>query len=579
MAMSWLFGVISNRVSKLHTERYQAIHGEYLYQFAKDGKHYFAAGGYKRTCFGESDTEREGSFWIGLGFLLRRNSGHCTIFSQAEWKESAEHKNDLTDAGGHFLFATFQNDNYEFQTDPLGLRTLYWTEKNGEIVLSTRIDWVVKYVQNCSIDYRAVGSRWLLFNQLSYRPLVRGIQRLGPDGRLTIRNNIATCTERPFTPQASPTFSATEFSDVLAAVTTPILEKEREISLGLSGGVDSRVLLALLLKSKQSTFRTHTFGEASDPDVFIPQKMGQIESFNNVSFDEPLISLSEILSVLKKYASETNLIEPISTALRLRNYSSLDPDIHLMMDGGFGEIVRRQYLNRLAMKGKRIFSEKNAALLRKHLLVYRSNIFTPETNRLMESGITDEINSMMQTMPDINEIGLENYLDLWATRTRIPNYACDEQTRLDGFIQNYMPFAQSHVVNGVFQISPDLRKNGRLLKTIIKLTYPSLAHYPLVKSGTTYPFFLSTKAAWLWSKIKSRIGLQYKNKGLDYVLVTMKEFIFDTIFSQNVKEYSNYNYPRIRSTVERYFKGERSLGDEISWLLTFEMWRSNLMNY
>ena len=210
------------------------------------------------------------------------------------------------------------------------------------------------------------------------------------------------------------------------------------------------MLLSLILRSGRKDFQTHTFGNILDPDISIPKTIAEKERFANITYDTLLTDPRELYPILQSYAAETNLIEPISTALRLKNISSLDSRRFILMDGGFGEIARRQYLNKLALYGKRPFREHNIELILNNLRVRRGNFLSTDIIRQMEEGVRAEISGMMQAMPAVDDIGLGNYLDLWSIRARFPNFGSNEQARLDKQILNYMPFAQLRFVNLVF---------------------------------------------------------------------------------------------------------------------------------
>ncbi len=243
------------------------------------------------------------------------------------------------------------------------------------------------------------------------------------------------------------------------------------------------------------------------------------------------------------------------------------------MDGGFGEIARRQYLNKLALYGKRPFREHNIELILNNLRVRRGNFLSTDIIRQMEEGVRAEISGMMQAMPAVDDIGLGNYLDLWSIRARFPNFGSDEQARLDKQILNYMPFAQLRFVNLVFSMPISLRKNGAFFRNIIRSRYAPLSQFPLVKGGTTYPFSFSTKAAWLYVKIKSMAGKRFNENHIDPFLVIMREYIFDLLLSKGVQENPAYNYPHIRSSIENYYRGDVTNKSELIWWLTFELWR------
>ncbi len=530
------------------------------------------------TCFSGQDETAKSKLWIGLGCIFQTALQRKIMCAQNEWKSISENIDLLDDCDGQYVFLLFENNRLEIRTDKLGLRTFYWYNDNGNTIFSTRMDWIAKYLNGCQINFNQVGSRWLIYNQLSCKSLVKDIHRLGPGGKLIICENKIISSERQYQPDWSKVFSYDETISLLDDFVSPVRNDNLDITLGLSGGLDSRVLLSLLLKSNNKTFSSHTFGCLTEPDVSIPKEISKEENFQNIAYNSPFSTAHELIPVLSDYISATNLIEPISTVLRLRNYKDLNAAKFLLMDGGFGEIARRQYLNRLYFNGIKHILDGNIDAILKNLIVERANIFTPEITNKMEICVRSEIEYMLNSMPDPREIGIENYLDLWAVRTRFPNFNADEQSRLDAIILNFMPFAQNSFINMVFAMPVKLRKNGKLFRKIITESRSSLTNYPLVKNNITYPFNLSTKAAWLYTKIKSKLGYTHSDNNIYLSLEILKEFILDILLSQSTKEYPAYNYTKIKTTIEKYYSGNKQFANEINWWLSFELWRRGVEN-
>lgn len=580
--MSWLFGVTGNTVTQKTLSQSGQIHKLPLNTFFKEHEFYFAAGGFQPTCLFNKITDNNNeidSFWIVLGCALKNDHTKSTILTSDDWSGVNSHKSLLKDLNGHYVFLSYENHQFEVYTDQLGLRTLYWAQTKTETVISSRIDWVAKYVRGRKINFESLGSRWLMFNQLSYDSLVDGIQRLGPSGKLIINQNAVNHSHKLFEPIIEQDYSLDEVVQLLEQLVNPDLEKQISITLGLSGGLDSRVLLSLLLSSDNQSFQTHTFGNINDPDVFIAERISGDKHIHHLLFDAPLPAAKDMLRLSSDFVAETNLIEPVSTVLRLRHYRALEASRLLMLDGGFGEIARRQYLNRLAFKGKRVIEDKNIEGVSKYLRHNRADFFSTEISQQMEGGIRKEIAYMLDTMPTVKEYGIDNFLDLWAVRTRLPNLGSDEQARLDSIILNYMPFAQPSVINSVFNIPVKYRRNGALFRKIIAQHVPSLTKYPLVKSNVTYPFFLSTVPAWLYTKAKLKIGNHYNDNSTHSFLELMKEFVLDSLHSRDVIECSAYDYQKISNHINGYYAGNKVFSNNVNWWLTFELWRRNIVEH
>ncbi|MFZ4619239.1 MAG: hypothetical protein ACOYNS_01665 [Bacteroidota bacterium] len=574
--MSWLFGVIGNTVRQNSLHRFESVHGEHLYRKSSDGVHYFACGGNLQTCAFEDNSDAS-SFWVGLGLVVRRGDHQAVLNDRRDWERLVRDRSIAEHHNGHFVLLSHENGRTELRTDPIGLRTLYWCHHGEEIVISTKLHWICEYIGGGEIDHRRIGARWTLFNQLNFESPVKGIRRLGPGGTLVIENGSVTERMVPFTPaEYSNSGTVEEASSLLASFTSPVSNAHGIISLGLSGGLDSRTLLALMVSQQNTAFQTHSFGTLLDPDVFVPRDLTEKEHIPHRVLQASGTASPVTLRMLQSYCAETNLAELVSTAVKLDHLNLMDIKNTLMVDGAFGEIARRQYLNRVEFMGESPFRDGNVERIAVALTVRRGDFFTEEVRRQMKDGAQEEIAWMLASMPKIQEIGFENYLDLWSIRARLPNYSSDEQARLDGIITNYMPFVQYDFAQKVFTLPLHLRRNAKLFRTIIRTYAPGLTRYPLVKSGTTYPFSFNKKSSLIYAKIKSALGYRYTENHLDPFLSGLKNDIMDLILSQQVKEHPSYDHQRIRTSVESYYRGDISQRNNVLWWLTYELWRRSI---
>ena len=192
---------------------------------------------------------------------------------------------------------------------------------------------------------------------------------------------------------------------------------------------------------------------------------------------------------------------------------------------------------------------------------------------MMEQGAQQQIAAAWEALPNPRTLGAENFLDVLGVRTRLPNFFGFEQNRLDGVIPNYMPFAQPSLLRALFQVPLALRRNGRLFRHLIRSQRASLAGYPLVKGGVSYPFRLPTAPAYAWTKLKTRLGQGYTDPLRLRFLETLKPFALDAVHAQAARTYPAYDHARLTRLVEAFYDGRTDLAVQVDWWLAFEMWR------
>ena len=576
--MSWIFEFIGNHdISPDSNTKFCALHPPPLHTIEQD-TFYLAVGGLAQTCHhGVFDAGGESDFrgWAVVGLGIDTNSANHQFVSSEKWQKFfAPSHPGLTALDGHFVAIRWKPGLVQCYTDRLGLRTLFLLEMDNGCAFSTRLDWLAQFKRDCKIDFRAFGAHWLTFNQLSYECCVHGIGRLGPAGVAVCTPASIRTTHQPYLPDFSKT---THHS--LEAILHPFLHFQNsggEVSLGLSGGLDSRTLLALLAADRHRVFALHVFGHAGHPDVRIARQIATREGFSLRHFDEPLPDAETCWRWLQDYAAQACVVEPASALLHTRYYPQLFAKNKIVIDGGFGEIARRQFFNRILRRGRRALESGAPAAIYPFLRVFRAAVFRHDVLQIMQAGTEQQIASRWQAMPAIDEIGRENFLDLLAIRTRLPNYYGFEQSRLDGEGATFMPFAQPSFLQFVFDTPVHARRNGRLFRRTIRQHCPSLAAYPLVKGATSYPFFLGTVPAWLWTQCKARLGRSFADPVRAAFLGSLSELLADLVRSAEVRTYPAYNHRALAEMVDGFLVGKTEYGQQVDWWLSFEAWRRSV---
>jgi Asparagine synthase len=310
--VSWIFGLLSRNLTPNLAQKGSAIHSEALRSYV-NGDLYIAYGGIGETCSAGVNTPEAGWVVAGLGLSLKNES--VSMLSNSDWQHILTRSDPLLDdLDGHFVVVRWTSSKVECFNDQLGLRTLYIGNRNGEVCFSTRLDWISRFTGHSEIDFEVFGSRWLTFNMLSDESPVRGIQKLGPRGRATITSSSFTNQGRPWLPEVERKSVSATIS-TLKSFTQPMLSNGYSISLGLSGGIDSRVLLSLLQSNKRTPFSVHTFGHANDPDVRIAADIAKHTGIEAHYLSAPIPPPEECLRLMCTFAAQAQIVEPVSSIL------------------------------------------------------------------------------------------------------------------------------------------------------------------------------------------------------------------------------------------------------------------------
>jgi hypothetical protein len=572
--MSWIYALIGAAEDTHIVLNYQEIHAKPLC-VVKSSELYVAVGGIPETCIWHASGT---SGWAVVGLGIEVNETDARFLGKGDWEtilsQGTPWRNSLN---GHFVAIRWNKGQVECFTDELGQRTLYFSDCEQGTCVSTRLDWVTKTTGRTEIDFPALGSKWLMFNQLEYDSCIVGVDRLGPRGHAVFQSGRVVRNEStPWLPEFG-CGTTDQAVATLSSLLRATMRHDQQVSLGLSGGLDSRLLLAVLIGLENAKFRVHTFGDPIDPDVAVSSAIAERLGLDRTYFNDPFPDGHNAISMFKEFVAQTCLVEPGSSFLKLRYYPALWQQGRFLIDGGFGEIARRQYLNRVATLGRSALRSRDTTKLYSLMRVHRADIFVKDVQDRMERSARESLDRVLSVLPSIPKIGVENAVDLLAIRTRVPNYGSPEQARLDGDIVNFMPLVQPSFLRAIFAARTSLRSSGRFYRNLIRAHCPPLARFPLVKSGTTYGFDLSTTAAWLTTKLKAKFGKPFADPAPGRFLAHEKEYVIDLAHSSEVAGWSPYDVGKIRSVVEAYFHhGDETAKSTVDWWVTFELWRRSL---
>lgn len=570
--MGWILGVAGSQDGGEIAGAARSFHPRERYS-VRTPDLYLAAGGPAETTHHRAVSATSGWFVLGLG--LRIEGEQTRILAGADWPRLMEADADgAPELDGHYLLVRYSDGVVEVRTDPLGMRTLYLARVGSATVFSSRLDWVARLTGHTEIDFGVFGSRLLLFNQLSTASPVRGIRRLGAGGTAHITGDRFRAAEVPWTPPPSGSPTG-DMETTLRALACPVVPEGSGLFLALSGGMDSRLLLSSLL-ADHTALQLLTYGEKSDPDV---QIASMIARRLDLPFEllEPVIPPEDaILDGMREYQSHICLAEPASSFLKAAYAHHLVGHNVVLIDGGFGEISRRQYFKRLVMTGRKALRSGEPIRIFPFLSVRRGEFFSADVRPIMQRGALEEIDGVWPAMPPVDDLGLEGFADLLAVRTRFPNLGTMEQSRLDTLLPSYTPFAQPSMLRSVFTTDLPLRRSGRLWRELIRRNTPVLATIPVAKGDVTHPFRLGPISSKLWAEIAERVVGAARPNVRDRLLAVLHEPIMDLLSSRSVREAGIYDPAALTSAAKQYYRGRPEKGNDIDWWLAVEMWRRGI---
>jgi len=566
--MSWFIGLVGKNIPDANESTVLSFRKPALYSCHVKNKLSVIAGGNNDTlhCTQSGDSV---SLIAGIG--IHRSDSSSQILSTEQWSQLLlqDDVEEIRKLNGHFAIISYKNDTLKCFSDRVGLRTLYFGKTEHGWMFSTCLAWLAKFIPHTKINWKVFGSHWLYINQFSFESPVENTKRLPPNGTATIRNDELNIQSAPWIQTLTGDEAPGNTIKILRSLANP---KEEKVKLCLSGGLDSRVLLSILTSNSQLQ-STCAFGNENDPDVVFARHLSERENIPFTFISSEFPSRDECLRLFQNYVEKSNLAEGAASSVRLRHYSALKETALVVIDGGNGEIARRQFLNTLLFKARKFIATLQADKMLPFLTLHRADIFNNNALTIMHGGAAECFDASLRLFPAPSEIGVENFLDMWTAQIRIPNVACNEQARFDECTLNFMPYSQPDFILSALNLPLRFRKNNILFKDIINSFRPSLTRYPLIKNDISYPYRLTTLQARVWRKIKARFMKGYGSSVVHLFLEMTQEYVLDTLHSSSTQTYPYYDYKKIHQSVHSYYNGDKSFANEVNWWLAFDLWR------
>ena len=525
-----------------------------LYEIHEPGLHARLGGPPETCCKG---TLPQGAFLVtGMGIQDGR------ILQKQDWARRLMHSRaDLENLDGHFIVMRQQSGRVEFFTDTAGVRTLFCFKQAGYVYFSSRLDWLAAQAGPFEIDYARFGAQWILANSIHTCSVLKHVLRIEPGGHAVIEQGRIQLQSRPWNCSvAQLDKTGSEYAQSLRR--SLHIRGPKRWSLGLSGGLDSRVLLAL-----QEDYTAHVWGPPDHPDVLVSRRLAQVAGLEQNYFQNPLPEVELCLRKLRERTGLTQVITPASASVERDAYHRLHAMGMGIMDGGFGEIARRQLMNQMVF----------ARILHQPLpcpSTGKSDIFSPEIQRTMVRGARNDLHAAWHSLPP--SMTVADKADMISVRSRLPNFFGFEQNYLDSVCLSYMPYAQPSVLRALFLVPLRLRWHGRLLRQLLRQHSPHLGNTPLVKGTIPYPFGMGTVSSFAYTQIRKLIGNSYLDPRPAAFIHHLREFILDTLRSHSVRSYAAYDQAKLQQMADGFARGEARFTAQLDWWLAFDTWRSIL---
>ena len=159
------------------------------------------------------------------------------------------------------------HDDIDIAIDPLGFRQMYGLVTRDFSAVSTSTRALSLLSDDVQLNHDAVALQSRLGWQLGNQTLIRGVEVLPASGRMTESGYASANRSAPETPRSND--PVRDAAHLLRALMDRYLDEHPDAELQLTGGLDSRIILAAIPPSRRSGLRAMTLRAPGSDDATI----------------------------------------------------------------------------------------------------------------------------------------------------------------------------------------------------------------------------------------------------------------------------------------------------------------------
>lgn len=505
----------------------------------------------------------------------------------------------LRQLNGSFLAAVYDHKKGKLLilNDRFGSKKLYYSSEKNHFYFSPKLTPLLRLVTEKKIRKDALLDFFIFGYYLGDKTFDENIFQLPPASVLEISKQSMSVKNYWTYPQngQNDTRSMDVLRDELGQLWQKAVESRikgnEKIIIEISGGLDSRAILAAALKvTGKENILLYTFGDEKSYDCEIGKSIAKTLGIQHVFI--PAMNENFAEQYEKSFHDVEGMID--STP-----YFSIQMDHRLSK---FGNKIFNGFMGGEIM-GPLIFSKiGNLALVTdadykkaKELLLNHHKMNDTQTVKSLFNPAwlkdVDILSSFEKSVEDLKNIPLEkflNYCAQWLYVNESDKYTAFCNFRYPNVFEYVKPFLDNELIEFMFQVPPELRKDKKLYKQMLMKHYPDLFKLP-TKNNLGLPlqtnhvklyvkrvfWFLQLKFNSLSNYIVHHRLFFNKNQNfIDYneLLRTNRDYqVFMKSMVDKVKKREFFDSEYIDSLWMLHLKGKKNYAMIFGLLVTLEM--------
>jgi len=476
--------------------------------------------------------------------------------------------------------------------DRFGLRPLYYTQGPGLFAFAGEIKGLLA-LEGVSreIDDDAVAEFFAFEHVMGDKTLFREIHLLPPATVLTVRDGVVSRSSywsleyAPVSAERSEEAWVEEMVDLLSQAVRRRLREGVVVGLPLSGGLDSRTLLAVATQVLGVSLRTYTYGLPGSQDICRAQEVARV-----AGVPQRTLYLAE--DYLSAYAEQTvERGEGLLSCLHSHGFAlhAMADECQVMMLGNGADILfytfrsyRPQLLTMQDGLAMNLFRVTNHPFREEEMAHLFSEQYYP---RIKERAFASLESALAKLSPN----SVDNIYDAHRLLGYHRRSVLQGLFTINHRLEYREPYYDYDVVDFALRVPPHLRWNRKIHRMVLARLSPALARLP--EGAPAKPHGLRWVWQLTWQRLKrlgTRLGLarpawlrhhSYNFAGLSYLLQTAnRAWVEGILLSPRTLERGYFRPETIRQLVSDHMSGQRNVSYQLGVLVTFELWHRRFLD-
>jgi len=497
------------------------------------------------------------------------------------------------------VICDFKEEKLLLANDRYGLRPHYYTLNGGKLLFAPEVKAILQDKDfKKELKHETVADFFAFGEILGNKTFFNGIEVLPPASILTYeRGEISMKQYWKF--NYDPDYSKTEdeFVDELVktfkrAIDIRTKDKYR-YGVSLSGGLDSRSIVAAIEKNKRKDVLAFTFGPLDCDEVKVAKKVADITGMMHKIIE---ITPEMIIDNGENEVYLSDGLDYIGVSYILPLHRLIKSNIDAVFTGfALDTSLSSMYLTKEILNTK---SDKELF----NILHEKMTVFSDKELRKL---FVDEYYSKIRAYPlssfkkafdEVKDGRPGNKSNLFGFLNHARRWTLMGHVLMRSAVEDLTPALDNEFINITRTIPPELRLNHSIYRKFLKKLSPELAKIPynhtmirvdapliLWKAGAMYLRIEKKFKRLIWKVSKGKIFIPGKRSYVelnDWLRTNenWKRFIKNLLLDKNALSKTYFNQEYIETLIQEHEEGKKNNSQKILYLASFELFLKLLVN-